>query len=148
VQAMSKCETLKNKEWYVSLLNNFCNFMASEKITYREVIFFKDCFRNFFSEQSDPVKEKIMWTLKLISDVDRVPESYFKHIENTCGLYEVRVQSGNDIFRIFSFFDKGRLVVLTNGFRKKTQKTPRKEIIKALKIKEEYEREKQTHDQA
>ncbi|WP_317048541.1 type II toxin-antitoxin system RelE/ParE family toxin [Flavobacterium fluviale] len=65
-----------------------------------------------------------------------------KYIENTDGLYEIRIQQGNDIFRIFCFFDEGRLVVLTNGFQKKTQKAPKKEIKKALKIKKEYENEK------
>ena len=63
-------------------------------------------------------------------------------MENTDGLYEIRVQIGNDIFRIFSFFDEGKLIVLANGFQKKTQKTPQKEIDKALKIKAEYESEK------
>ena len=66
---------------------------------------------------------------------------YLKHIENTEGLYEVRVKQGSDIFRIFCFFDKGKLIILANGFQKKTQKTPRKEINKALKIKEEYQNE-------
>lgn len=66
-----------------------------------------------------------------------------KHIENTNGLYEIRVQLGSNIFRIFCFFDKGRLVVLTNGFQKKTQKTPKKEIDLALKIKAEYENERE-----
>jgi phage-related protein len=65
-----------------------------------------------------------------------------KHIENTDGLYEIRVQLGSDIFRIFCFFDQGQLVVLANGFQKKTQKTPKKEIEMALKIKAEYESEK------
>jgi len=63
-------------------------------------------------------------------------------MENTDGLYEIRVQQGSDIFRIFCFFDQGQLVILMNGFQKKTQKTPKKEIIKALKIKEEYENSK------
>ncbi|MFN6083509.1 MAG: type II toxin-antitoxin system RelE/ParE family toxin [Fluviicola sp.] len=72
----------------------------------------------------------------------RVPETYLKHIENTDGLYEIRVKIGSDIYRIFSFFDNGKLVVLANGFQKKTQKTPKHEIEKALKIKEEYESEK------
>lgn len=71
-----------------------------------------------------------------------VPESYLKFIENTSGLYEIRVQQGNDIFRIFCFFDEGKLVVIANGFQKKTQKTPRNEIEMALKIKAEYERKK------
>jgi len=58
------------------------------------------------------------------------------------GIGSIRVQQGRDIFRIFCFFDKGQLIVLTNGFHKKTQKTPKQEIRKALKIKEEYEKEK------
>jgi len=60
----------------------------------------------------------------------------------SAGLYEIRNQVGSDIFRIFSFFDQGQLVVLANGFQKKTQKTPKKEIEMALKIRAEYENEK------
>ena len=78
----------------------------------------------------------------VIETVEKIPTEYFKHMEGTDGLYEIRVQFGNDIFRIFCFFDEGKLVVLTNGFQKKTQKTPKKEIEKALKIKEEYNNEK------
>ena len=59
-------------------------------------------------------------------------------MEGTDGLYEIRIQLASDIFRIFCFFDEGKLVVLANGFQKKNQKTPKQEIIKALKIKEEY----------
>lgn len=77
----------------------------------------------------------------MIEDLHRVPETYLKHIENTDGLYEIRVQFGSDIYRIFCFFDQGQLVVLANGFQKKTQKTPKKEIEMALKIKQEYESE-------
>ena len=93
-------------------------------------------------KQRDKVKDKIIWTLDLIEEVQKVPETYLKHLENTDGLYEIRVQLGSDIFRIFCFFDDGKLVVLANGFQKKTQKTPQKEIDKALKIKAEYESEK------
>jgi phage-related protein len=71
----------------------------------------------------------------------RVPEKYLKHIENTEGLYEIRVQMGSDIYRIFCFFDRGQLVILANGFQKKSQKTPRNAIEMALKIKREYESE-------
>lgn len=74
--------------------------------------------------------------------IDRVPKKYFDHMTGTDGLFEVRVEWGGNIFRIFSFFDKGNLVVLGNGFQKKTQKTPKTEIEKALKIKEEYEHER------
>lgn len=62
-------------------------------------------------------------------------------MEGTEGLYEIRVQQGSDIFRIFCFFDEDKLVVLANGFQKKTQKAPKSEIEKALKIKNEYEQE-------
>jgi phage-related protein len=105
---------------------------------YRTVIFYKDYFLSFFELQNFKVKTKISWTLDVITQLERVPETYLKHLENTDGLYEVRVQSGSDIFRIFCFFDKGQLIVLANGFVKKTQKTPKREIEKALKIKEEY----------
>ena len=83
-----------------------------------------------------------MWTFTLIEQLPRVPETYLKHLENTDGLYEIRVQSGTDIFRIFCFFDKGQLIIAANGFQKKDQKTPKKEIERALKIKNEYENEK------
>ncbi len=88
------------------------------------------------------VKEKIIWTLDIIEDLQRVPELYLKHLEGTDGLFKIHVQQGSDIFRIFCFFDQGKLVVLANGFQKKTQKTPKQEIEKALKIKSEYESKK------
>lgn len=78
----------------------------------------------------------------MIEDLQQVPETYLKYLEGTDGLYEIRVQQGSDIFRIFCFFDKGKLIVVTSGFQKKTQKPPRQEIEKALKIKEEYYVEK------
>ncbi|AQG82401.1 type II toxin-antitoxin system RelE/ParE family toxin [Spirosoma montaniterrae] len=114
----------------------------SDPPKHRTVIIYKEYFQDFFIQQRDKVKDKIIWTLTLIEELPKIPETYLKHIENTDGLYEIRVQQGSDIFRIFSFFDEGQLVVLTNGFQKKTQKTPKSEITKALKIKSEYEDEK------
>ena len=108
----------------------------------RTIIFYKDYFQTFFEKQNKKVKAKIVWTFDLIQELQRVPETYLKHIENTDGLYEIRVQVGGDIFRIFCFFEKGQLIVLANGFQKKTQKTPKREIELALKIKSEYESEK------
>ncbi len=112
------------------------------KKKYRTIIFYKNHFEEFFVKQREKVKAKIIWTFDLIEEIERVPEAYLKHIENTEGLYEIRVQSANDIFRIFCFFDKGQLIVLANGFQKKTQKTPQQEIEKARKIKNAYENEK------
>ncbi len=104
-------------------------------------MFYKNYFQDFFIKQNKKVKAKIVWTFSLIEDLQRVPETYLKHIENTDGLYEIRVQSGRDNYRIFCFFDQGQLVVLVNGFQKKTRKTPKKDIEMALKIKAEYESE-------
>ena len=106
---------------------------------YRKVTFFKNYFQNFFDKQNLKVKSKIIWTFELIEDLQRVPETYLKHLENTDGLYEIRVQVASDIFRIFCFFDEGQIVVVANSFQKKTQKTPKKEIETAVKIKKEYE---------
>jgi phage-related protein len=108
----------------------------------RTVVFYKNHFDDFFIKQRKKVQEKIFWTVDLIEEIEYVPETYLKHLESTDGLYEIRVKQGSDIFRIFSFFDEGKLVVLANGFQKKTQKTPIKEIEKALKIKTEYFEEK------
>ena len=112
------------------------------RIKVRTVITYKSYFEDFFVKQKSKVQDKIIWTFDLIEELPRVPETYLKHIENTVGLYEIRVKIGSDIFRIFCFFDDGKLVVLANGFQKKSQKTPKSEIEKALKIKKEYEQEK------
>lgn len=114
----------------------------ARKQNIRAIVFYKDYFEAFFKRQRGKVKDKIIWTLELIQELERIPETYLKHIENTDGLYEIRVQQGSDIFRIFCFFDQGKLIILANGFQKKTQKLPKKEIEKAIKIKNEYESEK------
>ena len=108
----------------------------------RQVVAYKKYFLDFYENQTGVVQAKIEWTLNLIKVTPHVPKKYFDHMTGTKGLYEIRVEVGNNIFRIFSFFDKGNLVVLGNGFQKKTQKTPKQEIEKALKIMEEYKNEK------
>ena len=109
---------------------------ANNKI--RTIIFYKNYFADFFVKQRQKVNDKIVWTFDLIELIEKVPENYLKYLEGTDKLFEIRVQSGKDIFRIFCFFDNGNLVVLANGFQKKIQKTPKQEIEKALKIKNEY----------
>lgn len=78
----------------------------------------------------------------LIETIERVPEKYFKHLTGTTGLYEVRVEVGTEIYRVFSFFDKGQLIILMNGFQKKSQKTPINELEFAEKLKKQYFNEK------
>jgi phage-related protein len=111
---------------------------VNETRKFRTIITYKNYFEDFLLKQRKKVREKIVWTFLLIEEVEQVPEKYLKHLEGTDGLYEIRIQLASDIFRIFCFFDEGKLVVLANGFQKKTQKTPKQEIVKALKIKEDY----------
>ncbi|MEA4935551.1 MAG: type II toxin-antitoxin system RelE/ParE family toxin [Paludibacter sp.] len=109
-------------------------------LKHRQVFLYRNYFTDFYNKQKPKVKQKILWTLKLIEILQYVPQDYFKHINE--GIFEIRVQKGSDIFRIFCFFDDKKLIVLANGFQKKTHKTPVSEIIKAKKIKDEYESEK------
>jgi Phage-related protein len=112
----------------------------------RDLLFYKDYFHEFYDELTTKVQRKILWTLRVIEDLERIPEIYFKHLEGTDGLYEIRVQSGSDIYRIFCFFDNNNLVVVGHGFQKKTQKTPNREIERAEKIKHEYYEEKKRNN--
>ena len=104
----------------------------------REIIFHEHYFLDFYSKQDEKIKTKIKYVLELIKQVDRVPEKFLKHLTGTQGLYEIRIGSQSNIYRIFCCFDKGNLVVLFNGFQKKTQKTPTDELDKAQKIMAEY----------
>lgn len=107
-------------------------------LTERKIIFHGHYFQDFYLKQNDKVREKIGYVFQLIKTVDRIPEKFLKHLEGTEGLYEIRVEVGSNIYRIFCCFDKGNLVVLFNAFQKKTQKTPKQEIELAEKLKKEY----------
>jgi phage-related protein len=104
----------------------------------RIIIFHGSYFMDFYLKQSPKVQEKIEFAFKVIKTVDRVPEKFLKHISGTEGLYEIRVEYHGNIFRVFCCFDEGNLVVLFNGFQKKTQKTPAQELTTAKKIMSEY----------
>ena len=82
--------------------------------------------------------QKVLWVLQLIEELNEIPRQYFKKLVDSEGIWEVRIQFGNDIFRLFGFFDGGTLLILTNGFAKKTQKTPMQVIALAVRRKEEY----------
>ena len=109
----------------------------------REVVGYGAYFDEFFKKQSQKVKDKIIKILDLIEQIEHIPVSYLKHIEGTDGLFEIRVQLASNIFRVFCFFDGNRLVVLLTGFQKKTQKTPKMEITRALKLMRKYYAEKE-----
>lgn len=108
----------------------------------REVIAYKHYFEEFLKGQPAKVQDKIFKIIEAIETLERVPAQYLKYLEGTDGLYEARIKLGSNIWRVFCFFDNGRLVILLNGFQKKTQKTPKNEITKAEKLKIEYYNEK------
>ncbi len=110
----------------------------------REVFYYRRFYLDFFATLKPEMQRKFNWTLKLLATVERVPEKYFKHFTGSSGLYEIRVEVGSDIYRVFSFFDKGQLIVLVNDFQKKTPKTPKNELELAEKIKKQYFDEKPT----
>jgi phage-related protein len=106
----------------------------------RKIIVYKRYFLDFYEKQSKEVQKKIEWILGLLRDLEFIPTKYFKKVESK--IYEVRIQAGTNIFRVFAFFDKENIIVLGNAFHKKTQKLPRKEIDLAKRIMEEYFSEK------
>ncbi len=108
----------------------------------REIIYYKPHYLSFFETLRPEVRKKFNWTLQLIATIDRIPEKYFKHLTGSTGLFEVRVEAGPNIYRVFCFFDEGRIIVLVNGFQKKSQKTPKNEIELAEKLKRQYFDEK------
>jgi phage-related protein len=108
----------------------------------REIVEFENHFSEFLKKQSIKVQNKIFKVIEAIETLERVPSNYLKAIKGTDGLFEARIQLGTDIWRVFCFFDQGRLVILLNGFTKKTQKTPQNEIDKALHLMNKYYKNK------
>ena len=111
----------------------------------REIFYYENHYLDFFNSLNPNVKKKFNWTLQIIATLERVPEKFFKHLTGSSGIYEIRIEVGSDIFRVFSFFDKGNLIILVNGFQKKTEKTPKKELKIAELLKKQYFDEQQTN---
>ena len=114
---------------------------------YRKVIVYKDYFESFLSTLKPEVQRKILQILRIVEIMERVPQSYLKQIENTKGLYELRIVFGGNNFRVFCFFDSGKVIVLLGGFEKKTRKTPKKEIEKAIRLMKEYKEDPDNKNQ-
>jgi phage-related protein len=106
----------------------------------RDIIVYENYFWDFYNAQNEQVQLKIDWTIGLLRSLQIVPVKFLKHLEGTDGLYEMRIRVNNNIFRVFCFFDGESLVILFNGFQKKTEKIPKREIEKAEKLKKEYEK--------
>jgi phage-related protein len=107
----------------------------------REIVFWKDYLLDFFKSLDEDSRSKVMWMLKSLASLPKIPSKFFKQIEGVNGLFELRISWDGKAYRIFCFFEKGNKIILCNGFIKKTQKTPKQEILKAIKIKEEYKYE-------
>lgn len=123
---------------HVPLLVNF----AMEIV--REIIFYKNHFELFYKRLPGKVRKKVDYVLYMISVTEHIPSKFFKSIENANGLFEVRIEYGSNIYRVFCCFETGRLLVLFNGFQKKSQRTPNNELEKAKQILDEYFNEKNT----
>lgn len=104
----------------------------------RKVIAYKDNFTKFYKSQDNKIQNKIEYVLDLVRFEKQVPKRFFKYLHDTDGIYEVRIITTFKNIRILCFFDKGELIVLTNCFLKKTQKTPGKEIKLAERLKKDY----------
>lgn len=102
----------------------------------RKIVAFGNYYREFIDSLNEKERQKVHYILSLLQSEDRLPVKFIKFIRD--GLYELRISWNGNIYRLFFVFDEGQIVVLFNGFQKKTQKTPNAEINKALKIKEEY----------
>jgi len=109
----------------------------------REIIFYKtksgsSPVEEFLDSLNSKQAQKVVWVMKIVEELETVPTTYYKKLKNTDDIWEIRVQQSNNIFRLLGFQQEARLVILTNGFTKKTQKTPKNEITLAEKRKKEY----------
>ena len=104
----------------------------------RKVIFYKSYFQDFYNDLDFNTRKKILQVLSWIQSLDIIPVSMMKSITGIKGLFEIRIEYSSNIYRIFCCFDNGELVILLNGFQKKTKKTPKEEIERAKKLMKEY----------
>ncbi len=104
----------------------------------RKIVFYEGYFIEFYKALDYGVKSKFQYVFELIKQIEKVPKKFLAPMTGYEGLFEIRVEYQSNIYRVFCCFDKGKLVILFNGFQKKTQKTPKNEVEKAMKLKEEY----------
>lgn len=109
-----------------------------KKITFYTSASGKQPVRQFLDKLDEKQVSKVLWVLKFLREHKMIPKQYFKKLVNTDGLWEIRISQGNNIFRLLCFFDGDDIIIVTNGFQKRTQKTPKQEINLAEKRKKEY----------
>ena len=116
--------------------------MAENRIYYRNIVAYKEYFKDFKRKLSKNTLMKIYQVFMYIMTIENIPAKFLKSINGADGLYEIRIEESSNIYRIFCCFDNGNLIILFNGFQKKSQKTPKGEIEKAQRIMNEYFNEK------
>jgi len=109
----------------------------------REILFYRtksnECpIEDFLDTLDSKQAQKVAWVMQAVEELEKVPTTYLKKLVNTKGIWEIRVQMGSNIFRFLGFFNQGYFIVLTNGFQKKTQKTPKSEILLSEQRKQDY----------
>jgi phage-related protein len=104
----------------------------------RTTYVYRNEFWDFYYSQKPEVQDKIDWIIGLVRSLRMVPDKFFKYLEGTDGLFEIKVKVGTDVYRIFCFFDHGNLIIMLNGFQKKSEKTPKNEIERANRLKKQY----------
>jgi phage-related protein len=104
----------------------------------REIKFYKNYFITFYLALDNKDQEKIDYVFNMVRTLRQVPEKFLKHIHGSSGLFEIRISQGRMNYRIFCCFDRGNIVILFNGFIKKTEKTPKNELELALKLMNQY----------
>ncbi len=112
------------------------NFIRRTKV-------YRNYFWEFYNKQTDTTKDKIDYVIAIVRTEKQISQTFFQHLEGSDGLFEIKVKVGSNIYRIFSCFDEGQLIILFNGFQKKTQKTPKNELKKAIEIKKQYYADKE-----
>lgn len=110
----------------------------------RRIVTYGGYFEKFIADLTEKEIKKLDYIISLLETKDRLPVKFIKYLRDS--LYELRMEYNSNIYRVFFIFDEDRIVVLSNGFQKKSQKTPENEIERALKIKEAYYADKQSSD--
>lgn len=111
----------------------------------RQIKLFKSYYKEFYVAQTQPVRDKINFVLRLVETQRIIPKKFFRILEGSDGIYEIRVEIDGNIYRVFCCMDEGAVVVLFHGIQKKSQKTPLKEIKRAEAIKKEYLKSKEAN---
>ncbi len=117
----------------------------------REIHFYRtdsgDCpVEEFLNSLTARQAQKVTWVMRLVEEMNLVPVKYFKKLTGTDDLWEIRVQYGNNIFRLLGFMDGKNVVILNHAFQKKTQKTPIKEIAIANTRRKDYLKRGNRHE--